>query len=321
MWPFKRKSINQRVQRRHVLDVKLRSDVARARYTQRAATLFLSLFGTLLALFVFWRSGEWVLDQVLFRNSDYQVRKIEIQTDGVLVPDQIRRWAGVATGQNLLALDLSRIKNELESKPAIRSATLERALPSTLRLRIVEREPLAEVRVPRTLANGSVTLTIYHLDEEGCVLPALDPRQRAAPAAPSAVEFPIIEGIEFGEIVPGRRITTPAVRAALDLIIAYAESPMVGLDDLRRIDLVSPNILQVSSVFGAEVTFSTHDLPQQLRRWREVFDYGQQTQRHLAWVDLAVANNVPARWLEANALPLVPPRLTPRTIHPRRKHV
>ena len=321
MWFFKRRRVNRRIDRPHVLDVKLRSDVARTQYVRRATALFLSLFGTLLALFVFWRAGEWALDQVLFRNNDYLVRKIEIQTDGVLAPDQIRRWAGVATGQNLLALDLSRIKSELESKPAIRSATLERVVPGTLRLRVVEREPLAEVQVPRTLANGSVVVTVYHLDEEGCVLPPLDPRQRAAPAPPSAVDFPIITGIEFGEIVPGRHITAPAVRAALDLIIAYAESPMVGLDDLRRIDLVSPDILQVSSVFGADVTFSTRDLPQQLRRWREVFDYGQQTQRHLAWVDLAVANNVPARWLEANALPPVPPRLPARTVHPRRKHV
>ncbi len=321
MWPFKSKSINQRVRRRHVLDVKFRSDVARARYAQRAAALFLSLLGTLLALFIFWRAGEWVLDQVLFRNNDFRVSKIEIQTDGVLATDQIRRWAGVTTGQNLLALDLSRIKAELERVPAIRSATLERALPGTLRLRVVERVPLAEVQAPRTLPNGTVTVAVFHLDEDGCVLPPLDPRQRATPAPATAVEYPVITGIEFGELVPGRRITLPTVRAALDLLIAYAESPMVGLDDLRRIDLVSPDILQASTVFGAEVIFSTRDFPKQLRRWREIYDYGLQSQRHLAWVDLAVANNVPARWLEANALPPVPPRLPNRPVNPRRRHV
>jgi cell division protein FtsQ len=321
MWPFNRKRINRRVPRRHVLDVKFRSDVARAQYARRAATLFLSLFGTLLALFVFWRAGEWVLDQVLFRNNDFRVSKIEIQTDGVLATDQIRRWAGVAMGQNLLALDLSRIKSELERVPAIRSATLERALPSTLRLRITEREPLAEVQAPRTLPNGTVIVAVYHLDEDGCVLPPLDPRQRATPAPAAALEFPIIMGIEAGELVPGRRITAPAVRAALDLLIAFAESPMVGLDDLRRIELVSADILQVSTVFGAQVTFSTRDFPKQLRRWREIYDYGQQSQRHLAWVDLAVANNVPVRWLEANALPEAPPRLPTRPVNPRRRHV
>lgn len=320
MWPFKRKATNRR-HRRHVLEVTARSDVTRAHYSRRAVALFLSLLGTLLALFIFWRSGEWVLDQVLFQNNDFRVSKIEIQTDGVLATDQIRRWAGVTTGQNLLALDLPRIKTELERVPIIRSATMERALPGTLRIRIVERMPLAEVQAPRTLPNGTVSVAVYHLDEDGFVLPPLDPKQRAKPLPATAVEYPIILGIEAGELAPGRRIATPSVRAALDLLLAYAESPMVGLDDLRRIDLVSPDILQASTVFGAQVVFSTRDFPKQLRRWREIYDWGQQSQKHLAWVDLAVANNVPVRWLEANALPEAPPRLPTRPVNTRRRHV
>jgi cell division septal protein FtsQ len=320
MWFFRRNPANRRNERRHVLDVKLRADVARAQYVRRAAALFLSIFGTLLALLVFWRAGEWLLDFMLFRNDAYVLRRIEIQTDGALASDQIRRWAGVAAGQNLLALDLAHIKRDLELVPAIRSATLERVLPNTLRLRVVEREPVAEVQAVRTLPSGTVSLATFHLDEEGCVLPPLDPRQRAAARAQPEPGYPLISGLDSGELAPGRRLTAPPVRAALGLITAFDESPMVGLDELRRIDLTSEDILQVTTALGAQVTFSARDLERQLRRWREIYDYGQRTQRHLAWLDLAVSNNVPARWLEASAQPPTPPSFLnhPR---PRRRHV
>jgi cell division protein FtsQ len=320
MWFFRRNPANRRNERRHVLDVKLRADVARAQYVRRAIALFVSIFGTLLALLVFWRAGEWALDLMLFRNESYVLRRIEIQTTGALAPDQIRRWAGVATGQNLLALDLSRIKRDLELVPAIRSATLERVLPNTLRLRIVEREPLAEVQVVRTLPSGTVALTTFHLDQDGCVLPPLDARQRAKPRPQAEVDYPLISGLDSGEVAPGRRITAPPVRAALGLITAFDESPMVGLDELRRIDLGVGETLQVTTALGAQVTFSIRDVERQLRRWREIYDYGQRTQRHLGWLDLAVSNNVPARWLEASAQPPMPPNFLNRA-RPRKKHV
>lgn len=301
-----------------MLDVKLRAAVVRAQYARRIATLFLSVLGTLLALLVFWRAGEWALDRVLFSNDAYRLRTVEITTGGGLSAEQIQRWAGVKTGQNLLALDLARIKRDLELVPAIRSATLERVLPGTLHIRVAEREPLAEVQVPRALPNGTVTLTSFDLDEDGFVLPPLSSRQRTAPGA--AGDLPVITGVDVGEIAPGRKVASPAVRVALDLVAAFAESPMVGLDDLRRIDLVSPDVLQASTALGAQVTFSAKDLPRQLRRWREIFDYGQRRQWHLGWTDLAVTNNVPVRWLEASALPPVPPQIH-RPLPPRRKHV
>jgi hypothetical protein len=42
--------------------------------------------------------------------------------------------------------------------------------------------------------------------------------------------------------------------------------------------------------------------------------------RGIATLDLAVSNNIPARWLEAGALPSPAPKL-PKTLRTRRKHV
>ena len=54
--------------------------------------------------------------------------------------DQLRRWAGVKPGENLFALDLARVKRDLEMVPLIDSVSVERVLPRTLRIRVTERE-------------------------------------------------------------------------------------------------------------------------------------------------------------------------------------
>ena len=318
MWPFTRNQVNRRVERRSGLQVRVRTQVAQAQTARRVGAVFFSIVGTLLALLVFWRGGEWVLHNFLFDDQSYGLRKVDIATDGLLTADEIQRRAGVRLGQNLVSLDLSRIKRELESVPMIRAVTLERLLPSTLRVRVTERLLVAEAQVARPRPDGLMQFTTYRLDAEGMVMPVVDPRQTSAgqPAAP----YPLVVGLDPAELVVGKKVRSTPACAALRLVAAFEESGMVGLDDLQRVELLSPDLLQVTSYLGAQVTFSAQNVERQLARWRSIFDYGQSRQLHLASVDLAVSNNVPVRWFEAGSVP-APPR-EPRPPRTRtRRHV
>lgn len=318
MWPFNQQPVNRRVERRNGLQVRVRTQVAQAQAARRVGAVFFSILGTLLALFVFWRAGEWLLHNFLFDDQSYGLRKVEITTDGLLRTDEIQRRAGVRLGQNLVALDLARIKRELENVPMIRAVTLERVLPSTLRMRVTERLPVAEAQVARPRPDGLMQFSTYRLDAEGMVMPLVDPRQ--PPAGQPPVPYPLIVGLDPAELVPGQRVRSAPANAALRLVSAFEESAMVGLDDLQRVEVVSPEVLQAATYLGAQVTFSTQHVERQLARWRAIFDYGQARQLHLAALDLAVSNNVPARWLEAGSVP-APPR-EPRTPRTRtRRHV
>jgi hypothetical protein len=95
---------------------------------------------------------------------------------------------------------------------------------------------------------------------------------------------------------------------------------MAGLVDLKRIDVSSPDVLLVTTGQGSEVTMGLTDFDQQLRRWHDIFDMGQKLSKALATLDLAVTNNIPARWLEASAVPPATPKL-PKTSRTRKKHV
>lgn len=320
MWPFARKPLNRRLGRRHVLDVKARAAVVRAARVRFGALGVGILVCTVLGLYVLWRAGEWATDRFFTGNDTFAIRQIEVQTDGEIATEQVRRWASVSPGKNLLALDLSRVKRDLELVPNIQTATVERVLPHTLRIRVLEREPLAQVHVPRVQTNGVYDPLVLYLDGDGWLMAPLAARQRAVPGPPPAPAYPLLTGVDFGQLCPGRQLDQPQVRAALQLIIAFERSPMVGLDDLEQIDVSAPETLQVHTALRSDVTFLARDFDRQLRRWRAIYDLGRQMQKTLTTLDLAVSNNIPVRWLEASGPPPGAPKAA-KPAHLRRKTV
>jgi cell division septal protein FtsQ len=235
------------------------------------------------------------LDIFVYRNADFAVQHIEVQTDGVIAPEQLRRWSGVKIGMNLIGLDLAAVKRNLELVSEIDSVSVERVLPRTLKIRVTEREPLAQVNVPRTDAAGAISLSIFQLDANGVVIMPLNSRARLL--TEPAKQLPVIEGMNLLKVWPGRRMESPQVLAALRLITAFEKSPMAGLVDLRRLDVSAPGVVMVTTGQGGQITFALDNLDQQLRRWREIYDFGMREQKSVAALDLAVGNNVPVRWI------------------------
>ena len=317
MWP-NRKPKNRRLERAYVLDVKLRSSQVRAARLRVIAISFGLLVAIVGGAYTVWRAGEWALNRLVYENKAFAIEEVDVQTDGIIALDQLRRWTGVRLGQNLLALDLARVKRDLELVSLIQSAAVERVLPHALRVRVIERIPIAHINVLKPAASGGIESGVYLLDQDGYVIVPLDPRQRTTPLTQSADDLPLISGIGFTQVQAGRRIESPQLLAALQLLVAFDRSPMQGLVDLKRIDLTSPEILVVTTDQSSEVTFGLSDLDRQLRRWHMIFTKGQQYNKAIGSLDLAVSNNLPVRWLEASALPPVNPK--PSKI-PRKKHV
>jgi cell division protein FtsQ len=71
------------------------------------------------------------------------VADIEVEGRETTDAATIMAALGAARGTPILAVSPSRAKEQLESLPWVRSATIERRLPGTLFVRLVERHPLA----------------------------------------------------------------------------------------------------------------------------------------------------------------------------------
>ncbi len=307
MW-FKREQKNRRLGRGHVLDVKLRSDQVRATRMRLATGAFALIFGTIFGLYLFWRTGEWALNQFIYENADFAIQQIDVQGNGKISDDQLRRWSGVKLGQNLIALDLATVKRNLEMASEINSVSVERILPRTLKIRVTEREPIAQVDVPSSDGKNGFSFAVFQLDANGFVMQPLDPRLCVVPLTQINYSLPILGGLNIYQLQPGHRLDAPQALAALKLINAFRHSSMVGLAELLRIDVSSPRVIVVTTSQGGEITFALDDLPQQLARWREIYDLGQQMNKMIASADLAVANNVPVRWMERISAPAPAPK-------------
>ena len=186
---------------------------------------------------------------------------------------------------------------------------------------MTERDPIAQVNVPRADGANGIAVSVFQLDADGMVMQPLDPRLCTVPLAQMNSQLPVIAGLNAFQMQPGRRLELPPVQAALKLVAAFARSPMAGRVDLRRVDVSAPGVLTVTTGQGGEITFGLDDFDRQLRRWRQVYDLGLRQQKAIASLDLAVANNVPVRWMLASAAPVT---ATPKAVKPvktRRKNV
>jgi len=307
---LKRKTRNRRLNSGTVLDVKLRSDQVRSSRMRGLAVGFGFLFCTFFCLFMLWCIGNWGLRKLVYENSAFAITEIDAQTDGVISPDHIRRLSGVKPGKNLMDLKLEDVKGYVELEPHIKSVSVERVLPRTLRIRVTEREPVAQVNLAVPRAAGGIEVVVKQLDVDGYVMPPLDPRVRTTPIGQVEEPLPLVTGINPVDLLTTRkRLESAQSLAALQLVQKFQESFMATVVDLKKVDVSSPEVLIATTTRGSEITFAAQDIDQQLLRWREIYEKGIRYNRDIATLDLAVSNNIPARWMEAS---LEAPEPSPR---------
>ena len=319
MW-FKSLNRNRRRSPGQPLDVKLRVDQLRNDRNRFAFVAISAGLGTVFGLYLLWRGGEWCLDKFVYDNPSFAIEHVEVQTDGIIAPDQLRRWSGVALGANLIALDLAGIKRNLELVSTIDTVSIERILPRTLKIRVTERHPVAQVNMLRSLPSGEVVVAVFQLDQAGYVMQPLDPHLSVLPLNQMNYELPGITGLNFCELQPGHRLESPQALAALQLIGEFDHSPMAGLVDMHAVDVSAPGVLVATTGQGTEITFALDHLDQQLHRWRAIYDWGHTVGKEIGTLDLAVGNNIPVKWILAGNTPESVPKSV-KPLHTRRKNV
>ncbi|MBI3877742.1 MAG: FtsQ-type POTRA domain-containing protein [Verrucomicrobia bacterium] len=302
---WNRKTTNSRHRQEYVLDVKLHHDQARANFFRFASKALTFIVVVAVVLLVIWRGGEYVLNKLIFSNPSFAVQAIDVTTDGALAPDAIRRWTGVKPGDNLMALDLRRVKRDLELQPFVQGVAVERVLPHTLRLRVTEREPVAVIYEMRAKQAGQGFEPVpLFLDTMGFVFPVAPRFLTIEPQAQLVGALPVITGAVGLQLSPGRPAFAPHVQCALRLLALFDNSDMAAVTDIRQVDLSAPEILRVVTGQGSRVTFATSLPPDmQLRRWRTIFELGQRNSKAIASLDLSITNNLPALWVEAGHVP------------------
>jgi cell division septal protein FtsQ len=252
------------------------------------------------------------------RNPLFAIKTIEITTNGRwITPQQVRAWADVREGENLLLLDLQRIKHDLEIIPQLEGITIERVPPHLLRISVTEREPVAQVRGVQWTASGEVAPVTYFLDPKGMVMPPLPAGSVPAEGLVALSSLPAVAGLDGRELRPGQPIKSRQVLAALALVRAFDSAAVGQVASLATVDVSDPEVLVVRTGEGSEITLHPQGLDLQLRRWWAVHEAGLRSSNVIATLDLSLTNYCPVVWAPAASQP--PPAPKPATIEPKRQ--
>jgi hypothetical protein len=248
-------------------------------------------------------------------NERLVIQNLDIRTDGMLLIEQIRQWAGIKKGDFMMQVDLTRIQNTLETNPIIKSVAIERILPHTIRINISEREPVALTYLILPQPPGSLFVTnLFFLDPDGYLMPPVPPEIRNPQINFTGDQLTCIQGVPMTNFVFGAPIVKSELTAALRLIDLFESSAMFGMVDLALINVGSPGVIQVQTSQSNEVTMALENLPDQLQRWRSVYDYGRREGKTILTLDLSVSNNLPVVWSESGT----PSPPQPRNVRIRR---
>ncbi len=174
----------------------------------------------------------------LFTENDfYQIRHIDMSSDGNLRPEDIHEYVPyVRTGTNLLAEDINKIRDDLMSVSIVESVDVRRVLPDTLQIRISERVPLARVR---HVSTG----ILFAVDRNGNVL---GPSIRS----PS---LPTITGLRHPGLRPNTRVSDPLFTDALDALDFCDRTALSEHFKIKSIEISDREILTLWLQTGEQV--------------------------------------------------------------------
>ena len=283
--PRSRRRPARRKRREHLLEVTATAETERRRRNQKA--LLYVFEGIFLAglLAVAWFGVTLFIEQFFTKNKNYDVRIVEVNTDGVMTREGVLSKTGIREGLNIFSLNLEAAQKALALIPEVKSASVQRNLPDTVTISIEARRPIAWVAPGDTGADPSTMETSCLVDEDGVMI---KPQGFEA----SHTRLPVVYGVPTEQWRIGDKIEMPELEAALDLFTLAAErsNPQVSL---RAADITKGWCIVAWNDPQTRLTFGLKDIPAQLDRLQVILSHVDQTSRRIATANLIPERNTP----------------------------
>jgi hypothetical protein len=293
----------RRRRQQHLLDVKVRSRRVTQHRIRKALVVLcrvVLLAGLCGAVYVGVREGA---RRLFFENPDYQLKTIEVQTDGTLQRERVLDVADLHEGENIFNVNLAQVRDRIQQLPQVDDVQVVRKLPGEIDIRIVERKPIAWLTSDKEISDPSVSDTAFLVDARGVLM-------RQKKLLPEYLGLPLILGCSSELFEEGKVVESPEVKTALELLRLNARSFIQTSFQIREIDVSKNYCLLVTDKNHARVTFGLKDLETQLQRLEQFLVYCDNSKQDLDTVNLLVQRNIPVTF----ATP--PPAIVNDTVEP-----
>ena len=238
-----------------------------------------------LAVGLYWGGHEAWLG-MFAENPFFEIRRIDVTTDGMLGVADIQEHAQVRTGLNLFAVRPQDIRAALLAVPVIADAQVGRRLPDGLVIEVTER--IAVARLGRPGAGSPLAV-----DATGHVL------------GPSSVRIslPVIQGVRDVGLRPGDVVADALLKDALAILEICNNEKMRAVLAVASVDVGNEERIEVGLASGERVLLSRDRMRDKLWQLREMLKEARRRGLALATYDMTVDRNYVGRSAEAAESP------------------
>ncbi len=217
-----------------------------------------------------------------FWKSSLRVSRVTLEGNRIVEANELFQLAQVKRGSLIYDIDLKAIQRNLLSQCYIKEATVERNLPSTIQLSVVERTPIVLVN----------TSDVVYLDEDGIILPHSISKE--------LFDLPVLSGVNLaGTLSFGNTIRDLRALEALQVLQAAKSVNSELYHLISEIQIQSDSdMVFYTAEGGVPVIFGEGNVADKLVRldafWNQVIR--EQGVQNLQYVDLRYDDQVIARW-------------------------
>jgi cell division septal protein FtsQ len=300
-------NVRQRRQQ-HLLDVKVRSRRATQHRIRRAMGVLFKIILVAALLGVSYAGARAAAKRLLFENPDFQLKTIELQTDGTLQREQVLKTADLHEGENIFNVNLARVHDRIQQLPQTDEVQVVRKLPGQIDIRVVERKPVAWMTSEKEISDPFASDGAFLVDARGVLM-------KQKKLLPEYLGLPLIVGCSNESLEAGKIVESPEAKTALELLRLSAGSFLQMRFQIREIDVSKGYCLMVTDKNRARVTLGFNDLETQLRRLEQFLVYCDDSKQELGTVNLLVQRNIPVTFAEAPAAVIndtIEPAVEPR---------
>jgi len=170
-----------------------------------------------------------------FRSRVLVVGRVRVSGLRYLDAAQVQRRSGLAHGQDLLALDLDRARQQVLMEPRVREARVHRAGLRDVEIRVEE-------RVPALLVEHGEP---WEIDATGVLL---EPLQQGVVA-----DVPLLTGPDFSSVRPGSQVQTVDVRRGLAWTAILSDNALRLAGQVSEVDVSDPGLTRLVLLNGVRV--------------------------------------------------------------------
>jgi len=185
--------------------------------------------------------------QFVTTSAHFEAKAVVFEPTPHVSPERLHALMGLGEGTNILAVDTGAMRRQIEADPWVASATVQRELPGTLRVAVVEHEPAAVLHAGH----------FYLLSRDGVPFKRVEPGERGT--------LPVITGVAREQLIAGAPAATATVRRALEVLAAYQAKTRPRLGEIHIGD--GGQAILYSEKSGTMLRLGRGDLSDKLERY------------------------------------------------------